>query len=401
MSRSGEGLTPASFEAFFHSVAVALFVHDGERILACNDALASLFGCKRSDIEGGPMWRFVDPASVAVVERHLSSDPTTYEAIALRPDGSSFAVIVRPSEMRLDGRKVRVVAMEDAAQRDEDLAKVRDEITHKEEMRRLRETNEFKTHLLNTTAHELNTPLTPVRLQLHLLQSGALGPLSERQEKALGILDRNAARLSFLVNDILDVARLESGRMEVNRTPQRLGALLEESIESYEETARRVGVELRLDASADGVVDVDGDRVTQILYNLIGNALKFTPDGGRVDVRTRMDDGQAVIEVQDTGPGLTAEQIGRLFQPFSRVHDTQQSTVAGTGLGLYICKGIVEAHDGAIEAISPGPGRGCTFRVTMPLAQETPLQVVPQPAPQAARKEAPVDALAQRLRELI
>ena len=401
MTRSDEGLKPASFEAFFRGAAVALFVHDGDRILACNDALASLFGCTRADIEGGPMWRFVDPASVDVVERHLQEDPKAYEAIALRPDGSSFAVIVRPSEMRLDGSKVRIVAMEDAAQRDQDLAKVRDEITHKEEMRRLRETNEFKTHLLNTTAHELNTPLTPVRLQLHLLQSGALGPLAERQKKALSILDRNAARLSFLVNDILDVARLESGRMEVNRTPQRLGALLSDSIESYEETARRVGVQLQLDASADAVVDVDGDRITQVLYNLVGNALKFTPDGGRVVVRTRMDDGQAIIEVQDDGPGLTADQIGRLFQPFSRVHDTQQSTVAGTGLGLYICKGIVDAHGGAVEAISPGPGRGCTFRVTLPLAQEAPVEVAPQPAPQPARKEAPVDALAQRLRELI
>jgi signal transduction histidine kinase len=200
----------------------------------------------------------------------------------------------------------------------------------------------------------------------------------------------------MLVNDILDVARLDSGRLELNLKPIPLNDIIADGLESYAETARRVGVVLGHEGEEPLVVMADPERLIQVLYNLVGNALKFTPAGGHVTVRSEQADGAALVHVTDTGPGLSKEQMGRLFQPFSRVHDTQQSTVAGTGLGLFICKGIMDAHGGSVTVASPGPGKGATFTVRIPLAA-----VGQAPEPRARPKPKQVDALAERLRELI
>lgn len=390
-------LDESPFVQAFEANPEGLIIHDGQQVLFANTALAQLLGTTREDMEGKPLERFVAPENAdAVKERSRIHDESAYEGLGLHADGTRIPLVVRGKKIVVDGKPLRLAALHPASMDDDVLEQLRKDIVAREELRHLKETSEFKTQILNTTAHELNTPLTPVRLQLHLIKSGALGPVSDRHSKALRVIDRNVERLSFLVNDILDVARLESGRLQVNREPTRLDRLLAEAVESFAETARRVGVSLAVPAESRLIVDVDAERMNQVIFNLVSNALKFTPSGGAVTVQASQGDGMAVLDVKDTGPGLTQEQIGLLFQPFGRVHDTTASTIPGTGLGLYISKGILDSHDGRIEAISDGPGKGSTFRIHMPLSQAEPIAPRAQSAPTAR-----ADPLAQRLRELI
>ena len=239
------------------------------------------------------------------------------------------------------------------------------------EIQQLREMNRFKTQILNTTSHELNTPITPLKLQIHMLRTGRLGTMTPKQEHAVELLDRNVTRLADLVQDVLDVARLESGRFQLE--PERIGIarIVQEAVETYRPAAAEAGLVLRVDVEEDAAVVADRRRIAQVLDNLLSNAVKFTPDG-TVAVRTFRAGGEVVVEVADTGLGLDARQRARLFQPFSRVHDTTGSAVRGTGLGLYICKGIIEQHGGTIEAESAGPGQGSTFRFRLPTGVERP-----------------------------
>lgn len=234
------------------------------------------------------------------------------------------------------------------------------------EIGRLRAVNQFKTQLLNTVGHELNTPLTPIRLQVDLLKRLAEGKLGEAEQRSLVILERNFDRLSKLVHDVLDVARLEAGRLELRLEPLDLGALVAEAAEAFEEPVRRAGVGLACSASQGLLVRGDAARLGQVLDNLLSNAAKFTPRGGRIAVEVAPRDREVTVSVRDTGIGLRAEDLPKLFEPFSQVHDPMQHTQPGTGLGLFICKGIVEQHGGRIWAESEGPGKGATFTFALP-----------------------------------
>lgn len=173
-------------------------------------------------------------------------------------------------------------------------------------------------------------------------------------------------RLAALVTDVLDVARLQSGKLRLDRRPVDLDAVVVEAVETFEEAARQAGVALACTLEHGIRLDADPDRLTQILFNLLGNALKFTRAGGRIDVETAWEGDRVVVRVQDTGSGLTGERISRLFHPFGQVHDRDQMTGSGTGLGLYISKGIVEQHGGHMWCESAGPSRGTMFAFTLP-----------------------------------
>jgi signal transduction histidine kinase len=241
----------------------------------------------------------------------------------------------------------------------------RDRAAKQREVERLREMDRFRTQLLNSAAHELHTPLTPIRLQLDLLLAKR-DQLSPAQRHSLEVLDRNVGRLIRLVGDVLDAARLDAGRLRLSPQELRVDALLGDVVDSFREAARRHGIELELQAEALAT-RADPHRVQQVAYNLVHNALKFTPRGGRVAVRAFREDAVAVIEVQDTGVGLSPEQQARLFRPFSQAHEHAPRSHGGSGLGLYISKGIVEQHGGTMRVRSLGPGQGATFTFTLPM----------------------------------
>jgi signal transduction histidine kinase len=234
------------------------------------------------------------------------------------------------------------------------------------EVRRLREMDRFKSDFINAAAHELNTPLTPLKLQLHILKK-KLPHDSGIERRTVDLLDRNLERLVWLVDEMLDVARLHSGRLRLKPAAADLARLAREAVETFQETAAQRGITLRLEQPDALPGTFDPQRVTQVLYNLVSNALKFTPTGGEVEVRARRDGAWLEASVADTGAGLTAEQAGQLFQPFTRLH-RDQLDAPGTGLGLYISQGIAQRHGGTLAVRSAGPGRGATFTLRLPQA---------------------------------
>lgn len=231
---------------------------------------------------------------------------------------------------------------------------------------RLRQLDDLKTQFMNNSAHELNTPLTPIRLQMHLLKQEKELLENPKAREAVEVLERNVNRVTTLVREILDASRVRAGRLEPEMNPVMLEELVRQSVRSFREPARIAGV--ALEADVVGGMEVTGDerRLSQVLDNLILNAIKFTPRGGRIDVHVHPD-GQGVrVEVRDTGVGFTAQEQDRIFEAFSQIDNPMQRHHHGAGLGLYIVRGIVEAHGGHVWAESPGPDLGSTFAFWIP-----------------------------------
>lgn len=237
------------------------------------------------------------------------------------------------------------------------------------ELERVREIDRMKSRFINTAAHELGTPLTPMRLQLHMLRAGKAGPTSPGQDRALSILGRNLDRVLLLVADMLSISRMEAGELKLRKAPVDVAQLVRETCESFHDSAAARGLTVEAEAVGSEVVLADAARLGQVLDNLVTNALKFTPSGGRIVVRCRRRDSEAVVEVTDSGIGLTSDEITRLFQPFAKLADQSVHGDPGTGLGLYISKGLVERHGGLMWIDSQGKGKGTTVAFALPRAE--------------------------------
>ncbi|HUR61322.1 MAG TPA: HAMP domain-containing sensor histidine kinase [Candidatus Thermoplasmatota archaeon] len=235
------------------------------------------------------------------------------------------------------------------------------------EVETVRQVNEAKTRFINTAAHELSTPMTPIVLQLAMLRKEPKGNLTPRQARSLDILERNVGRLNSLLHDVLDSARLQSDRFSLVPAAIDLGALMRQAVADHEDTGRAAGIRLTVEA-LDTIVQGDRLRLEQVLDNLLGNAIKFTPTGGIVRLAARREGPMVRVEVTDNGLGLPPGEALRLFRPFAQVRDPRAANVPGTGLGLFITKGIVEHHGGEVGCSSPGPGFGSTFWFTLPAA---------------------------------
>jgi PAS domain S-box-containing protein len=238
--------------------------------------------------------------------------------------------------------------------------------THAREAERLREAAAFKTQFLNNAAHELATPLTPLKLQLATMRPR----LEALDPKGFTMLKRNVDRLGTLVTDLLDAARLQSGRLRMSFRDVDVDEALARIVASFRPQAQAAGITLGVRPGTAGLhLECDETRLEQVLFNLVHNALKFTPRGGQVWLRAAADHDHVELEVRDTGIGLTAAQMERLFTPFTQVHDATTHKTGGTGLGLYIARGIADQHHGTLGVASEGPGQGTTFTVRLPLHQ--------------------------------
>lgn len=227
-----------------------------------------------------------------------------------------------------------------------------------------RESERLKDEFFALVSHELRTPLTSIIGYLDLVLDDGEG-LDADTQRFLEVVQRNARRLLRLVGDLLFVAQVEAGQLSLERTQVDLGQIAAEAVEAARPRAESNGVELILSAEPARPLTGDRDRFGQLLDNLIGNAVKFSPDGGRVEVMLADEGGDAVLEVRDTGMGIPPEDLGRLFERFFRSSDATRRAVPGVGLGLTIVKAIVDAHDGTIE-VQSDPRHGTTFRITIP-----------------------------------
>jgi signal transduction histidine kinase len=227
--------------------------------------------------------------------------------------------------------------------------------------------NEELIQFLNNASHDLASPLTPIKLQLAILERVESDQLTERQKQALQVVARNVEHMGMLVGDLKEASRIQAGKFQLFPEPCDLAGVVRDAVESFRDPAAEAGIGLDIKEGAPSMTaNADRGRLTQVLYNLINNALKFTPPNGRVRVETSVAGPEATIKVRDTGLGLRPEDAAQLFKPFAQVH-TAKEKKKGSGLGLYICKGIVEEHGGRIWCQSAGPGKGTTFGFTIPL----------------------------------
>ena len=277
---------------------------------------------------------------------------------AKRKDGHCFPVEIAVTEMHIDSSRMFIVSVCDISLR--------------------HEVDQLKSGFVSAVSHELRTPLTSISGSLGLLAAGTAGRLPDKAQRLVDIALSNSERLVRLINDILDLEKSESGKMEFDLATLRIRPIVQQAIEMKRGHAQSLGVTVDLDpACGDAAALVDRDRLTQVLTNLLSNAAKFSSRDGVVRVRVGTDAGNVRVEIQDDGPGISLKFRKRIFQKFAQGDSTDARAKGGTGLGLSISKTLIERLGGSIGFASE-PGQGTTFYFTLPqrrLPAETPASV--------------------------
>lgn len=351
--------------AILEAVANGVLVTDSDgKITLFNSSAQSILGLRRNQVVGNSLESFsgLFGANAQIWMNTISawsSAPTGFE------DGDTFA-----ERIILDDGRVVAIHLAPVRMNDEFLGTVsifRD-ITHQVEVDRL------KSEFVATVSHELRTPMTSIKGYVEILLMGAAGDLNEQQTQFLDVVLSNTLRLNVLVNDLLDVSRIDAGKADLVMQPLRLQELVEEvvgvQLEQSETDQKPITIEYDMPAETPRVLG-DEERVRQILANLISNAYHYTPANGHVLLKAKTSGDEIQIDVTDDGIGIHPDDQERVFERFYRGEDPLVLATAGTGLGLSIVQQLVEMHQGKIWVSSKGiPGEGSTFSVTLPIYHE-------------------------------
>jgi PAS domain S-box-containing protein len=372
----------AALHRLMDSNVVGFVVADLEgRILDANDAYLAMTGFDRQDLVFGRIrWPEMAPAEQAAdepttMQRLLAQcSSKAWEVEWVRKDGTHVHVVMGGA--LLDASTGRVVAFvldqteHHRAERERQEALAREHAALAE----AEEANRAKDRFLAVVSHELRNPLSPITSAVQLLK--AIAPADERVQNALRIVDRNVRHEARLVDDLLDLARAARGALNIERKPLDLGRLLVDVLGTMHEDARRAGLHLEGTFEPGLWVNADATRMSQVAINLLSNALKFTPTGGRVTARLQRHGDSARFSVEDTGIGIEPELLLRLFAPFVQGAG-RTSRPAGMGIGLSIVRSLVELHGGSARVESEG--RGARFIVELPTIAPPPAAEAPAP----------------------
>ncbi len=355
-------------------------------IVLLNRATETLFGYSRQELSG-------QSVEILVPEdlrgRHARNREDYRQQPMTRPMGSGLELQGRrkdgsrfPAEISLspvnseNGFRVTAI-IRDISERkraEEQLRQVREQYTRELEARNreVERANRLKSEFLASMSHELRTPLHTVIGFSELLGEETQGGLNAKQKRFVEHIHNDSLHLLELINDILDLSKVESGRIELRLETFELAPLIEEAVASLRSLAGSRALEIRTSIAPMPAIEADRVRVKQILMNLLSNAVKFTPAGGRIDVKADIEDGPARISVTDTGVGIPAQEHETIFDVFHQAGATTKGVREGTGLGLAITKRLVEEHGGTIKVLSE-VGKGSRFTFTIPKAplQET------------------------------
>lgn len=272
------------------------------------------------------------------------------ELEGLRHNGETFPMELSISELQVGGERWFVGVLRDITER--------------------REMDRMKTEFVSTVSHELRTPLTSIRGSLGMIATGKLGDMPDQVQRMIDLAQKNTERLINLVNDLLEMEKIQSGRMKFEFQPLDLTSLVEKSLEANRPYGETHGVTFELRASAPGVlVRGDGDRLTQVMANLLSNAAKFSPEGGTVAILLDRTDAGLRVSVSDRGPGIPEAFRDQVFERFTQADSSDTRQKGGTGLGLSISKAIVEKHGGRID-FHTVTGEGTTFFFDIPELKE-------------------------------
>jgi PAS domain S-box-containing protein len=362
-------------------------VDESGRIVLLNRVAEVMFGYPRAELLGQPVEVLIplEFRSAHVHHRgNYNAHPVTramglgLELSGLRRDGSRFPVEISLSPAQSE-EGVRVTAIiRDITERkhaEEKLrslqeAYVRDLTATNRELelrnREIEQANRLKSEFLASMSHELRTPLHTIIGFSELLGEELEGALNEKQRRFVGHIHKDALHLLELINDILDLSKIESGRLALRPEVFDIPTAIEEALAPFRSLSQAKSITLETDIEAPSAIDADRLRFKQILINLLSNAVKFTPEGGRIRVSATTQNGFAEVSVADTGVGIPKEVQGAVFDEFYQVGATTKGVREGTGLGLAITKHLVEEHGGSIQLESE-PGIGSCFTFAIPL----------------------------------
>ncbi|HVE70085.1 MAG TPA: CHASE domain-containing protein [Thermoanaerobaculia bacterium] len=229
----------------------------------------------------------------------------------------------------------------------------------------LQRANQAKDDFLATLSHELRTPMTSIMGWAQMLADGTLDP--ETSRTGIEAIGKSSKVQAQLIDDLLDVSRITAGKMRIEHQPLEIGSVVDAAVETVRPSAAAKGVTVTANTDTNASVNGDAHRLQQVVWNLLTNALKFTPEGGEVWVSAEVEEREVVIEVRDTGQGIDPEFMPHLFERFRQADSSSTRSHMGLGLGLAIVRHLVELHGGTIAAESRGAGKGSTFRVRLPL----------------------------------
>jgi PAS domain S-box-containing protein len=367
----------AKLEAIVEGIADGVLVLDANRqVILMNTAAARTLGLDASAVEGQHLREILGRAESSV-DQTLARQLYDKLVTGMEPFGSSeWSHEGEPQSLdfRLEAdQKIVVVNLSPVSLTSGQLptlvAVLRD-ISREAEVERLKE------EVISTVSRELRTPMTFIKGYAELLVSERAGTLSEQQRHFIQVIKNNADRLTGLVNDILDISRIKTGRIKLQIEPLDLRQLINDVLDNFRGQMVEKSLELKLDLPATlPLVRGDESRVTQILENLTSNAWKFTPEGGKVTIRAQVVDYFVQVDVADTGIGIDPKSQPQIFDRFYRTEQAEVQAVDGGGLGLSIVKMFVELLGGQIW-VNSALGRGSTFSFTLPLDVETPLKPI-------------------------
>lgn len=229
-----------------------------------------------------------------------------------------------------------------------------------------KELDSAKTEFLSMTSHELRSPMTPMKAQLQMLEEGYFGKLSEKQKESINIITRNADRLDNIICDFLEISRIEAARLRFDFRETDIVQTIRETVKFMEGFAKEKNIKLEIDVGEIPIIQADPDRISQVLRNLINNAIKFSKENSNIIISAHKKDDYVLFSVHDYGCGLTPENQIRVFEPFYQVENVNRNRHDGTGLGLAICRGIVKSQKGKIW-IESRISHGSKFYFTFPL----------------------------------
>ncbi|HEX5431651.1 MAG TPA: PAS domain-containing sensor histidine kinase [Bryobacteraceae bacterium] len=361
--------------------AIIEFDEEG-RVVLVNRMAERLFGYKREELLGQTVESLIPEALRGGHIRHrakYASHPVTrpmgagLKLRARRRDGSNFPVEISLSPTKSESGIHVTAIVRDVTERkqiEDQLRAVQEKYIRELELRtrESEQANRLKTEFLANMSHELRSPLHTIIGFAELLAEESLGPLNEKQKRFMNHIHSDSLHLLDLINDLLNLSKIESGRLELNRESFEIRSIVEEVLYSVRPRASEKSIDVASSLTDPITISADRLRFRQILHNLLSNAVKFTPPGGKVRVGAIRREPFAEISVSDTGIGIPQEQHHAVFDKFYQVRSSTKGGSDGTGLGLAITKRLVEEHGGSIWLKSE-PGVGSCFTFSVPLEQ--------------------------------
>ncbi len=395
------------FQTLFNAMVDPVSIVDSKGVFVeVTDGVEEITGFKKEELLGRNFLQtgIVTPESKAIMAENLTKrikgiDVVPYEVEVLTKNGRKLPYEVNAAQITYMGKPADMVVFRDITERkraEETLKKAHDELEIRvkertadltkanEQLQReiverkqaeeiAKSANRAKSDFLASMSHELRTPLNAIVGFSQLLQEQDIGKLNEKQAEYTADILESGEHLFSLINDILDLSKVEAGKMELELSRVNIKELLENSFIMIKEKClkHRINLDLHIPEDVEGFeITADARKLKQVMLNLLSNAAKFTPDGGAIAVEAKQEEKEFIISVSDTGIGIAPEHQEKIFEEFYQIRGGLTEKTVGTGLGLPLTKGLVETHEGRIWVESEGEGKGSKFSFSLPLKAE-------------------------------